>query len=61
MATKNEKTVMKCISCGKRVETEEVWVKFPCPACGKTEIIRCGKCKKLGNVYKCPECGFEGP
>ncbi|RLJ02889.1 MAG: RNA-binding protein, partial [Candidatus Aenigmatarchaeota archaeon] len=24
-------------------------------------IIRCEKCRKLSNTYKCPKCGFEGP
>jgi len=52
---------LKCTSCGKRVETEKNWVGFKCPQCGKGNIIRCEKCKKLENSYKCPECGFEGP
>ena len=51
----------KCISCGKRIESETDWVEFSCPSCGKTTVIRCSKCKILQNSYKCPECGFAGP
>ncbi len=53
--------VMKCVSCKKRVETENYWVRFPCPACGEEEIIRCEKCRKLTVKYKCQKCKFEGP
>ena len=49
-----------CTSCGKRIESETDWVEFSCPACGKVTIIRCNKCKRLENKYKC-SCGFEGP
>ncbi|MFH1445349.1 MAG: zinc finger domain-containing protein [Nanoarchaeota archaeon] len=52
---------MKCNSCGKRVEAEAFWVEFACPSCGKEKIIRCEKCKKQGNQYKCSKCGFTGP
>ena len=52
---------MLCVSCGKRVEAETDWVEFNCPQCGKSRIIRCSKCKRLENTYKCPECGFRGP
>ncbi|MHA2136770.1 MAG: zinc finger domain-containing protein [Candidatus Hodarchaeales archaeon] len=24
-------------------------------------IIRCERCRKLGNRYICPNCGFSGP
>lgn len=53
--------VLKCVSCGKRVETESYWVRFPCPECGQENIIRCERCRKLANKYKCTKCGFEGP
>jgi len=36
-------------------------VEFRCPNCEKEQIIRCGKCRKLMIVWKCPNCGFEGP
>ncbi|RLJ09973.1 MAG: RNA-binding protein [Candidatus Aenigmatarchaeota archaeon] len=52
---------MKCTSCGMSVETEESWVEFKCPRCGKAKIIRCEKCRKLMNTYVCPNCGFVGP
>jgi predicted RNA-binding Zn-ribbon protein involved in translation (DUF1610 family) len=52
---------MKCASCGKRVEAEKYWVEFTCPKCGKEKIIRCEKCKRLENQYKCSKCSFKGP
>ncbi len=52
---------LRCVSCGKRVETENFWVEFPCPSCGEVKIIRCERCRKLANPYKCGKCGFEGP
>ena len=52
---------MKCSSCGREVEAEQNWVEFDCPACGKDHIIRCQKCKELGNKYNCSKCGFVGP
>ncbi len=51
---------MKCVSCGRKVETEPVWVEFLCPGCGKESIIRCDKCKRMENPYTC-KCGFTGP
>ncbi len=51
----------ECISCGRDISTIEFSVIFECPNCGKAEIVRCGRCRKLGSQYKCPECGFEGP
>jgi predicted RNA-binding Zn-ribbon protein involved in translation (DUF1610 family) len=50
-----------CISCGKKVETGKFWIEFGCPSCGEGKIIRCERCRRLVNVYKCPKCGFEGP
>ena len=52
---------MKCVSCGRKVESEQNWVEFKCPGCGKTRILRCEKCKKLENQYTCEKCGFVGP
>ncbi|MCF7860843.1 zinc finger domain-containing protein [Candidatus Woesearchaeota archaeon] len=52
---------MNCISCKKSVENEQGVTKFDCPNCGKSEIVRCKSCKKIAALYKCPECGFEGP
>ena len=52
---------MDCISCKVKVTNMEGTVKFPCPNCGKFEIIRCSHCRKIVAKYKCPECEFEGP
>ena len=55
------KHVMRCTSCRRRIEAEKHWVKFLCPACQKSDIIRCEKCKGLEVKYVCEKCGFEGP
>ena len=36
-------------------------VKFLCPKCGKQQIIRCSKCRRIVAKYICPECEFVGP
>jgi len=36
-------------------------VKFPCPKCGKYEIVRPKKERQIVIKYKCPNCEFEGP
>ncbi|HLD42190.1 MAG TPA: zinc finger domain-containing protein [archaeon] len=53
--------VMKCLSCGVSVDVDKACVEFPCPSCGKEKIVRCSKCKRLVNKYKCPGCGSAGP
>ena len=50
-----------CTSCGKLIPPYERGVKFRCPNCGEIIIWRCEKCRKQGNTYMCPKCGFEGP
>ncbi|MCD6590755.1 MAG: DUF1610 domain-containing protein [Candidatus Aenigmarchaeota archaeon] len=50
-----------CSSCGVKVETMDNWVEFHCPSCGKTTIVRCSRCRKLGNTYECESCGVIGP
>jgi len=52
---------MKCTSCGVSVDVDNIWVAFECPGCSKERIVRCSRCKKLINKYKCPGCGFSGP
>jgi predicted RNA-binding Zn-ribbon protein involved in translation (DUF1610 family) len=52
---------MKCVSCGVKIENQQNWVEFICPKCNKTKIIRCEKCRKLGNEYICNSCEFKGP
>lgn len=37
------------------------YVKFKCPKCGKSVIVRCMKCRDNVIPYTCGECGFEGP
>ena len=58
---KDPSVLMKCTSCGVKIEAEDRWVKFSCPKCNKQKIIRCNKCKKLMNSYECKKCGFIGP
>jgi Zn-ribbon RNA-binding protein len=36
-------------------------VKFKCPNCGKSEIVRTQHDRKIAAPYVCPACGFEGP
>ena len=52
---------MKCSSCKRDIEVEKDWVKFKCPKCAEEEIVRCWRCKKIVNTYKCSKCEFEGP
>jgi hypothetical protein len=52
---------VKCTSCKTRITASEGAVKFPCPKCKKTEIVRCKNCREIAAKYSCPECGFEGP
>ncbi len=50
-----------CISCNRALPpSEEGSTTFPCPICG-AEIVRCAKCRRFANRYKCVACGFEGP
>jgi hypothetical protein len=51
--------MLRCSSCQKEVTDD--YVRFKCPNCGKEEIIRCMKCRKIVAKYKCKSCGFEGP
>lgn len=50
-----------CNSCKKSVSNDSETARFVCPNCGKTEIVRCGYCRKIVAKYKCPACNFEGP
>ncbi|NAZ11470.1 MAG: DUF1610 domain-containing protein [Desulfurococcales archaeon] len=54
-------TVKKCSSCNRLLMPKEKAVVFKCPNCGKVEIIRCNKCRKMSVPYVCPICGFQGP
>ncbi len=50
-----------CNSCKIEIANNVGCVTFPCPKCGKYEIIRCKHCREIVAKYKCPECGFVGP
>ncbi|MBI5061435.1 MAG: DUF1610 domain-containing protein [Candidatus Aenigmarchaeota archaeon] len=52
---------MKCTSCHETLISEDNFTKFKCPSCGKTTVVRCGRCRKKGIFYSCKSCGFEGP
>lgn len=50
-----------CSSCKKNIVNINEATIFKCPKCAKTEIVRCGHCRKIAVAYECPECGFVGP
>ncbi|MBL7160205.1 MAG: DUF1610 domain-containing protein [Candidatus Aenigmarchaeota archaeon] len=52
---------LKCTTCGMNLIGQEDFVKFECPKCGESVVIRCGQCRKLSTLYKCLKCEFEGP
>ena len=52
---------LKCSSCKEKITNTPGSIKFTCPACGKSEIIRCKHCREIVAKYKCPSCKFEGP
>ncbi len=52
---------LKCNSCGMNLIGEDDFVRFGCPKCNEVEIVRCRKCRRKKNTYRCKECGFEGP
>jgi len=51
----------KCSSCNSDISVVPNSIIFKCPNCGKTTIVRCGKCRRMVVKYKCESCGFEGP
>ncbi len=52
---------LACISCKRKIMNFIGSVKFVCPNCGKSEIIRCSDCRMNVIKYTCPSCEFEGP
>jgi len=50
-----------CSSCKTKITNLEGVARFKCPNCGKVEIIRCKKCRKIASKYSCPDCSFSGP
>ena len=49
-----------CTSCHTRITNQAGTVKFTCPSCTKTEIVRCPHCRKVSVKYTCPSCGMTG-
>jgi len=49
-----------CASCKRNISNVGA-AKFPCPDCGKTDIIRCNDCRANAVAYECMECHFRGP
>jgi len=45
--THKQLNLVKCSSCNKPIPPYERAIKFPCPNCGQTTIIRCERCRKL--------------
>ena len=55
-------TMPRCNSCNKVIHPRDIsTIAFICANCGKGIIIRCSKCRKIGNTAKCPVCGYEYP
>ena len=46
---------------GEEITNEKGSTKFKCPNCGKTQIIRSLKERKLATRYICSNCSFSGP
>lgn len=61
LAKKVKVEEMVCTSCKISLFGDDEFVRFMCPNCGEVEIFRCSKCRRLSNLYVCPNCGFEGP
>ncbi len=56
-----EERESSCSSCRRSLTNSVGSVKFPCPACGETTIVRCFSCRQISVRYECPACGFSGP
>ena len=48
-------------TCNEDASKQSGTVRFPCPKCGKTVIIRSKHARELATKYTCPQCGFRGP
>lgn len=46
---------------GNAITNDRGSVKFPCPKCGKSEVIRTKNERQTVAQYTCPQCGFTGP
>lgn len=45
----------------KKNSKSQVFVKFTCPTCLKSEITRTAHEREVGAKYECKGCGFTGP
>ena len=45
----------------KENSSSQVFVKFKCPNCLKSEITRTLHEREVGAKYECKQCGFTGP
>ena len=52
---------IKCTSCKVKVTNLKGTTFFKCPACNKSEIVRCPHCREIVAKYKCDKCDFTGP
>ncbi|HZY92742.1 MAG TPA: zinc finger domain-containing protein [Thermoplasmata archaeon] len=53
-------TDLKCTSCGLALSGRGS-TQFPCPDCGQATLGRDARCRDQSVLYRCPNCGFEGP
>lgn len=52
---------LTCNSCKKRITNVTGTVRFMCPNCGKSELVRCKQCREKAIKYECASCNFTGP
>ncbi|HLC56308.1 MAG TPA: zinc finger domain-containing protein [Candidatus Nanoarchaeia archaeon] len=52
---------MHCSSCKTQITNISGTVKFKCPSCGNTDLVRCTHCREIAARYKCESCEFSGP
>jgi hypothetical protein len=51
-----------CSCCQSQISPDDLGVvKFNCPNCNEFPIVRCSKCRNLGNLFRCHNCNFTGP
>jgi len=51
---------LQCNSCKKHIDVTG-GIKFLCPSCEKSEIVRCRHCREIASKYICKNCNFSGP
>jgi predicted RNA-binding Zn-ribbon protein involved in translation (DUF1610 family) len=50
-----------CTATKKRIDNDSGAVVFPCPKCGKQEIVRSSFARRNAIKYHCSACEFTGP